>query len=57
MQLSIMPIMERWDDLFRKEHEIFFHRGHAGIPPLVSGEDGVQALQLAKKAIEAIGPG
>jgi predicted dehydrogenase len=55
--MSVMPIMERWDDLFRKEHEIFFHRRHAGIPPLVSGEDGVQALQLAKKAIEAIGPG
>ena len=49
-----MPIMERWDDLFRKEHDVFFSRRREGLTPLVSGEDGLYALELAKKAIEAL---
>jgi len=53
--MSVIPIMERWNDLFRKEHEIFFNRRREGIPPLVSGDDALQVLELAKKAIEAMG--
>lgn len=52
--MSVMPIMERWDDLFRKEHEVFFHRRREGMLPLVSGEDGLQTLEIAKKVIEAL---
>jgi predicted dehydrogenase len=52
--MNVIPIMERWDDLFRKEHDIFFSRRLAGMHPFVSGEDGLHVLQLAKKAIEAL---
>jgi len=52
--MSVTPIMERWDDLFRKEHEVFFNRRLAGMHPFVSGEDGLHVLELAKKAIEAL---
>jgi predicted dehydrogenase len=55
--MSVMPIMERWDDLFRKEHEVFLNRRLAGIHPFVSGEDGLYVLELAKKVIEALGQG
>jgi predicted dehydrogenase len=49
--ISVTPIMNRWDNLFRAEHELIFTRRSAGLSPLVSGYDGLQALLLAQRAI------
>ncbi|MBL7736962.1 MAG: Gfo/Idh/MocA family oxidoreductase [Chitinophagaceae bacterium] len=49
--LSVQPIMERWDDLFRKEHEAIFNARANGASPLVTGRDGLQALEVAERAI------
>lgn len=49
--VSVAPIMERWDDLFRKEHEAILLARANGTPPLVSGSDGLQALEIAERAI------
>lgn len=52
--LDVTPVMDRWDDLFRKEHEIFFERRDTGVPPLVSGWDGLKVLEIAEKVIKAL---
>jgi predicted dehydrogenase len=49
--MSVAPIMERWDDLFRKEHEAILSARSIGVPPLVSGNDGLRALEIADRAI------
>ncbi len=49
--ISVAPIMERWDDLFRKEHEAILLARANGTPPLVSGSDGLRALEIAERAI------
>ncbi|HRP55916.1 MAG TPA: Gfo/Idh/MocA family oxidoreductase [Agriterribacter sp.] len=48
---NVLPVTERWDDLFRKEHESVFTRRSDGLPPFVSGADGLQALEIAVQAI------
>jgi predicted dehydrogenase len=49
--MSVAPIMERWDDLFRKEHEAILSARSIGAPSLVSGNDGLRALEIADRAI------
>lgn len=48
---NVLPIAERWDDLFRKEHESVFTRRARGLPPFVSGADGLRALEMAEQVI------
>jgi hypothetical protein len=45
--------MDRWDNLFRAEQELMLSRRANGIPPLVSGFDGLQVLKIAERAIAA----
>lgn len=52
--LSVLPITDRWDDLFRKEHKMIFERRTGGLPPLVSGRDGLQALEMAERTVAAL---
>ena len=49
--MSVAPIMERWDDLFRKEHEAILSARANGAAPIVSGSDGLRALEIAERAI------
>lgn len=49
--LNVLPITERWDDLFRKEHEAIIIARAIGQPPFVSGRDGLLALEIAERAI------
>jgi predicted dehydrogenase len=53
-ELSVLPITDRWDDLFRKEHATILQRRAGGLPPLVSGRDGLQALEVAERTIAAL---
>jgi predicted dehydrogenase len=52
--ISVPPMGERWDDLFRAEHTAILQARAGGIPPLVSGADGLAALQIAERAINAL---
>ena len=52
--ISVLPITDRWDGLFRAEHEMIFSRRNSGSVPLVSGEDGLRALEIAERAIDAM---
>lgn len=47
----VLPVTERWDDLFRKEHESVLTRRQDGLPPFVSGADGLRALEIAERVI------
>jgi predicted dehydrogenase len=49
--IYVAPITDRWDNLFRAEQELMLSRRANGIPPLVSGFDGLQVLQIAERAI------
>jgi predicted dehydrogenase len=51
--IYVAPIMDRWDNLFRAEQELMLSRRANGIPPLVSGFDGLQVLKIAERAIAA----
>lgn len=48
---NVLPVTDRWDDLFRKEHESVLIRRSQGLPPFVSGADGLQALEIAEQVI------
>jgi predicted dehydrogenase len=48
---SVLPITDRWDDLFRKEHEAMILARGNGEPPIVTGRDGLKALEIAERAI------
>ncbi len=48
---NVLPVTDRWDDLFRKEHESVFKRRANGLPPFVSGADGLRALETAEQVI------
>ncbi len=48
---NVLPVTDRWDDLFRKEHESVLTRRSQGLPPFVSGADGLQALEIAEQVI------
>lgn len=50
---NVQPAADRWDDFFRIQHEAILNNRRAGRPPVVSGEDGLLALQVAEAAIEA----
>jgi predicted dehydrogenase len=50
---DVPPIAQRWDDLFRLEHEAFLAARREGRPPLVSGRDGLATMILAETAIQA----
>jgi hypothetical protein len=51
---NVLPITERWDNLFRKEHESIFTARSDGLPPLVSGTDGLRALEIAEQVIRVV---
>lgn len=51
--INVTPITDRWDHLFRAEQELMLSRRANGIPPLVSGFDGLQVLKIAERAIAA----
>lgn len=51
--LDVAPIMERWDDLFRLEHHSLLAARRDGCAPLVTGADGLAALEVAQAAIDA----
>ena len=48
---NVLPVTDRWDDLFRKEHESVLTRRSQGLPPFVSGADGLRALEIADQVI------
>lgn len=48
---DVGPVTDRWDDLFRNEHESLFTARLNGEPPLVSVLDGIRALEIAEMAI------
>lgn len=48
---DVLPITDRWDDLFRKEHESVLTRRAAGLPPGVSLSYGIRALEIADRII------
>lgn len=50
-EFHVAPIMDRWDNLFRAEQEVMFSRRADGMPPFVSGFDGLQVLKIAERAI------
>ena len=52
--ISVLPITDRWDDLFRVEHEMVFSTRDSGLAPIVSGQDGLRALEIAEMAISAM---
>ena len=52
--ISVLPITDRWDGLFRAEHEMIFRRRNSGSAPLVSGQDGLRALEAAERSIAAM---
>ncbi|MEO6906908.1 MAG: Gfo/Idh/MocA family oxidoreductase [Abditibacteriaceae bacterium] len=52
--ISVPPMVSRWDDLFRLEHEAIITAQREGKPPVVSGEDGLLALKIAERAINAV---
>lgn len=52
--IYVAPIMDRWDDLFRAEHNLMFTRRADGLTPLVSGFDGLQVLKIAERAIASV---
>jgi predicted dehydrogenase len=52
--ISVPPMAERWDDLFRAEHEVILTARRNGSTPLVSGADGLCALEIAERAIAAV---
>ncbi|HET7118245.1 MAG TPA: Gfo/Idh/MocA family oxidoreductase [Hanamia sp.] len=52
--ISVLPITDRWDGLFRAEHEMVFSRRNSGLAPIVSGQDGLRALEIAEMAITAM---
>lgn len=51
--LSVSPMAERWDDLFRLEHEAILSARREGAAPLVPGAEGLAALEMAEAAINA----
>jgi predicted dehydrogenase len=51
--IQVAPIMDRWDNLFRAEQELILSRRADGLPPLVSGFDGLEVLKIAERAIAA----
>jgi predicted dehydrogenase len=51
--LSVAPMAERWDELFRLEHEAILGAQRSGSTPAVSGSDGLAALEMAERAISA----
>lgn len=50
---DIPPLADRVDDLFRLEHESLLDRRRRGAEPVVTGEDGIAALELAEAAAAA----
>ncbi|MCO5236468.1 MAG: Gfo/Idh/MocA family oxidoreductase [Chitinophagaceae bacterium] len=48
---NVLPVTDRWDDLFRKEHESVLMRRSEGLTPFVSGADGLRALEIAEWVI------
>lgn len=50
--ISVPPMGERWDDLFRLEHKNILSSRASGAAPLVSGADGLAALEVAARVIE-----
>lgn len=52
--ISVPPITERFDDLFHAQHEAILTAQQSGSAPLVSGEDGLKALEIAARAIASV---
>ncbi|MBS1929980.1 MAG: Gfo/Idh/MocA family oxidoreductase [Bacteroidetes bacterium] len=48
---NVTPVTERWNDLFRKEHDSILSSRLNGQPPFVSGTDGLRSLEIAEHAI------
>lgn len=55
--LDVPPMTQRWDDLFRLEHESILTRRAAGQAPMVSGADGLAALADAQAMLRAAAEG
>ncbi len=54
---DVPPTAERVDELFRLEHECFLDRRRRGVDPVVTGEDGLRALEVAEAAVTAAATG
>lgn len=52
--MDVEPVTERWDGLFRAEHELILTSRAAGTPPAVTGWDGIRALEIAERVIAAV---
>ena len=55
--LDVEPFHTRRDDLFLTEHEHVIAARRGGLVPLVSGSDGIAALEVAEAAIAAAAAG
>lgn len=44
---NVAPVTERWDDLFRKEHQSVLERRSKGLPPFIPGHQGLRVLEIA----------
>ncbi len=49
---NVLPITERWDNLFRKEHESIFMARSNGLPPFIPGADGLRVLEIAEEVVK-----
>jgi myo-inositol 2-dehydrogenase/D-chiro-inositol 1-dehydrogenase len=49
--------LERYTDAYRRELAHFIGAIVSGTPPLIGGEDGVKALELADAALESLRTG
>lgn len=54
---DVPPITDRVDELFRLEHESFLDRRRRRAEPVVTGEDGLRALEVAEAAVAAAAGG
>ncbi len=54
-EIEIEPVRTVDEEPLKLELEAFLHAAATGTPPLVTGEDGAAALQLAHRVLEAIG--
>lgn len=54
---DIAPTTDRIDELFRLQRDSFLDHRCRGVEPIVTGEDGVRALEVAEAAVNAAATG
>ncbi|MGH7230974.1 MAG: Gfo/Idh/MocA family protein, partial [Nitrospiraceae bacterium] len=54
LEIEMQPVQTVDEEPLKLELEAFLHAAATGTPPLVTGEDGAAALDLAHRVLEAI---